>query len=245
MQLGLIFKDAPETTEKLDIAGSETAGDWTTVDVDLSKYAGRQIAAITLEFAGEAEGYQINVGGLKISDGADKPATPTGFAVDYAYDSGEMILSWDMADYDSVKQYNVYGTLSDGSRVYLGGVYDSILYVKSVFDENDSIELELRAVGADGTESDSATLTYTYTDKVSNVKVEEAKTSTGLLVRAATPGQLDVSFDAPETGAPDSYEYGSHPAQHCQGRPRQSGVHPHHQRRCDFCNDSPARGRGL
>ena len=207
MQLGLIFKDAPETTEKLDIAGSETAGDWTTVDVDLSQYAGRQIAAITLEFAGEAEGYQINVGGLKISDGADKPAAPTGFAVDYAYDSGEMILSWDMADYDSVKQYNVYGTMSDGSRVYLGGVYDSILYVKSVFDEKDHIDLELRAVGADGTESDPATLTYTYTDKVSNVKVEEAKTSTGLLVRAATPGQLDVSFDAPAAGAPDSYEY--------------------------------------
>ena len=79
MQLGLIFKDAPETTEKLDIAGSETAGDWTTVEVDLSKYAGRNIAAITLEFAGQAEGYQMNVGGLKISDGADKPATPTGF----------------------------------------------------------------------------------------------------------------------------------------------------------------------
>ena len=207
MQLGLIFKDAPETTEKLDIAGSETAGDWTTVDVNLSKYAGRQIAAITLEFAGEAEGYQINVGGLKISDGADKPAAPTGFAVDYAYDSGEMILSWDMANYSEVKQYNVYGTLSNGSRVYLGGVYDSILYVKSVFDENESIDLELRAVGADGTESDPATLTYTYTDKVSNVKVEEAETSTGLLVRAATPGQLDVSFDAPAAGTPDSYEY--------------------------------------
>ena len=207
MQLGLIFKDAPETTEKLDIAGSETAGDWTTVDVNLSKYAGRQIAAITLEFAGEAEGYQINVGGLKISDGADKPATPTGFAVDYAYDSGEMILSWDMANYSEVKQYNVYGTLSNGSRVYLGGVYDSILYVKSVFDESESIDLELRAVGADGTESDPATLTYTYNDKVSNVAVEEAETSTGLLVRAATPGELKVSFDAPAAGAPDSYEY--------------------------------------
>ena len=37
--------------------------------------------------------------------------------------------------------------------------------------------------------------------------MEEAKTSTGLLVRAATPGQLDVSFTAPAAGAPDSYEY--------------------------------------
>ena len=50
-----------------------------------------------------------------------------------------MILSWDMADYSEVKQYNVYGTLSNGQRVYLGGVYDSILYVKSVFDESKTI----------------------------------------------------------------------------------------------------------
>ena len=207
MQLGLIFKDAPETTEKLDITGSETAGDWTTVEVDLSKYAGKSIAAITLEFAGEAEGYQMNVGGLKVSDGADKPATPTGFTVDYGYATGEMILSWDMANYDTVKQYNVYGTLSDGRRVYLGGIYDSILYVKSVFGEQDSIDLELRAVGADGTESDPATVTFNFKDKVSNLKVKEAKTSTGLLVRAATPGKLKVSFDAPAAGAPDSYEF--------------------------------------
>ena len=207
MQLGLIFKDNANQTVKLPIAGSETAGNWTTAEIDLSSYAGKQIAAITLEFEGQAEGYQMNVGGLKVSDGADKPAAPTGFKVDYAYDSGEMILSWNMADYDEVKQYNVYGTLSNGQRVYLGGVYDSILYVKSVFDESESIDLELRAVGADGTESDPATLTYTYNDKVSNVAVEEAETSTGLLVRAATPGQLDVSFDTPAAGAPDSYEF--------------------------------------
>lgn len=207
MKLGLIFKDAPEVTEKIAVENSTAAGDWTTSTIDLSAYAGRAIAAITLEFEGEAENYQMNIGGLKISDSTYKPATPTGLAVDYAYADGQMIVKWNIADYDTVKQYNLYGVMSDGSRVYLGGTYDDILYVKSLFGEDQSVRLELCAVGKDGTESDPATLTYTYNDKVSNVKVEEAKTTSGLLVRASTPGKLSVSFDAPKTGAPDSYEF--------------------------------------
>lgn len=207
MKLGLIFKDAPEVTEKIAVENSTAAGDWTTSTIDLSAYAGRAVAAITLEFEGEAENYQMNIGGLKISDSTYKPATPTGLAVDYAYADGQMIVKWNIADYDTVKQYNLYGVMSDGSRVYLGGTYDDILYVKSMFDEDQSVRLELCAVGKDGTESDPATLTYTYNDKVSNVRVEEAQTASGLLVRASTPGKLNVSFDAPETGAPDSYEF--------------------------------------
>ena len=209
MQLGLIFKDAPETTEKVAVANSTVAGDWTTSTIDLSQYKDRSIAAITLEFEGEAENYQMNIGGLTVSDSVYKPEMPTGLAVDYAYADGQMIVSWDLPEdnYGDVVQYNLYGRMSDGSRVYLGGIYGDLLYVKSTFGEDEAIDLELCAVGKDGTESDPATLTYTYRDKVSNVKVEEAQTANGLLVRAATPGQLNVSFDAPETGAPDSYVF--------------------------------------
>ena len=209
MKLGLIFKDKPEETVKLDIENSQTKGEWTTSQIDLSAYAGRQIAAITLEFEGTADNYQMNVGGLKVSDSTYKPATPTGFTVDYAYADGQMIVSWDLPEnnYGNVVQYNLYGTLSDGRRVYLGGTYDSILYVKSMFDEAKVVNLELCAVGKDGTESDPANVTYSYEDKVSNITVEEAETASGLLVRAANPGKLEVSFDAPKTGAPDSYEF--------------------------------------
>ncbi|MBM6920958.1 FIVAR domain-containing protein [Phocea massiliensis] len=209
MKLGLIFKDKAEETVKLDIADSQTKGEWTTSQIDLSAYAGRQIAAITLEFEGTAANYQMNVGGLKVSDSVYKPETPTGFTVDYAYDDGQMIVSWDLPknNYGNVVQYNLYGTLSDGRRVYLGGTYDSILYVKSMFDEAKVVNLELCAVGKDGTESEPANVTYSYEDKVSNITVEEAETASGLLVRAANPGKLEVSFDAPATGAPDSYEF--------------------------------------
>ncbi len=209
MKLGLIFKDKAEETVKLDIANAQKKGEWTTSQIDLSAYAGRKIAAITLEFEGTAANYQMNVGGLKVSDSTYKPATPTGFTVDYAYDDGQMIVSWDLPEnnYGNVVQYNLYGTLSDSRRVYLGGTYDSILYVKSMFGETKVVKLELCAVGKDGTESDPAKATYSYEDKVSNITVKEAETASGLLVRAANPGKLEVSFVAPATVAPDSYEF--------------------------------------
>ena len=209
MKLGLIFKDNAAQTVKLDIANSQKKGEWTTSQIDLSEYAGRKIAAITLEFEGTAANYQMNVGGLKVSDSTYKPATPTGFTVDYAYADGQMIVSWDLPEnnYGNVVQYNLYGTLSDGRRVYLGGTYDSILYVKSMFGETKVVELELCAVGKDGTESEPAKATYSYEDKVSNITVKEAETASGLLVRAANPGKLEVSFNAPATVAPDSYEF--------------------------------------
>ena len=152
---------------------------------------------------------QRTIGGLKVSDDTYKPAKPTGLTVDYAYSDGQMIVSWDLPEnnYGNVVQYNLYGTLSDGRRVYLGGTYDSILYVKSMFDESKIVDLELCAVGKDGTESDPATYSYTYENKVSNVTVKEATTPSGLLVRAANPGKLEVSFDAPKTGKPDSYMF--------------------------------------
>ena len=206
MKLGLVFKDAPETVVTLDLANTAVAGDWTTSTVSLADYAGRDIAAIHLVFEGDSTDYQINVGNITVTDGAHTPAAPTGFTLDTAYIDGQMIVRWDMADYSEVVQYNLYGKQSDGSVVYLGGIYGDILYVKNSFAE-DTIELQLKAVGVDGTESAPATIAYNYEEEVSSLSVEEAETTTGLKVHAANAGQLDVSFTAPAAGAPDSYEF--------------------------------------
>ena len=206
MKLGLVFKDAPETVVTLDLANTAAAGDWTTSTVSLASYAGRDIAAIHLVFEGTAADYQINVGNITVTDGVYTPAAPTGFTLDTAYIDGQMVVRWDMADYSEVVQYNLYGKQSDGSVVYLGGIYGDILYVKNSFAE-DVVELQLKAVGVDGTESAPATLSYNYENEVSSISVQEAETSTGLKVHAANAGQIDVSFAAPVAGAPDSYEF--------------------------------------
>ena len=57
--------------EELEIADSTEKGGWITSEVDLSQYAGQNIAALGLVFDGQAEGYQMNIGGMKVTDGGN------------------------------------------------------------------------------------------------------------------------------------------------------------------------------
>ena len=133
MKLGVIFEDSTNEVVKLDIANSaETSDGWVTSTVDLSDFAGKKVAAFGLVFDGEAEDYQVNIGRIAYTSGeSQKPATPTGFTVDKAYDTNEMVVSWDMASYDDVKQYNLYA-VTDGKEIYLGGTYDQVYYIKDI-----------------------------------------------------------------------------------------------------------------
>ncbi len=206
MKLGLIFKDAPETVVELPIENSDKQGDWTTSKVNLAQYAGKSIAAMTLIFDGKANDYQMNVGQITINDGqSHAPATPKDFKIEALHDNGETQLSWTMEDYSTVRQYNIYAVLSNGERVFLNGIYDDNVYVKSLLGEKDTIRFELCAVGIDGTESKPAVINYDFSRQVSNLKVEEAKTSTGLLTQSAHEGVLKASWTAPEDKDFDSY----------------------------------------
>ncbi|MCI5924753.1 MAG: discoidin domain-containing protein [Oscillospiraceae bacterium] len=226
LKLGVIFKDDPDTVVKFDIANSSAKSEeWVTSTVDLSAYAGKEIAAFGLVVDGEASDYQINIGQMKYTSGeAIVPTTPTDLTIDKAYDTGEMVVSWDMASYDEVKQYNIYA-VKDGKEIFLGGTYDEIFYIKNVeaaiaeadkavvdsvvvspdetnanagdivdFDavvngaeeKAGSLTIVLKAVSADGTESEGATAGHNYNDAVSNVKV------------TAEDGKLNVTWEGGE-----------------------------------------------
>ena len=133
LKLGVIFKDDPETVVKFDVANSADKNDeWMTSDVDLGENAGRKIAAFGLIVDGEAADYQINIGQMKYTSAeAIVPEMPTGLTIEKAYQTGEMTISWDMASYDDVKQYNVYA-VKDGKEIFLGGTYDEVFYIKNV-----------------------------------------------------------------------------------------------------------------
>ena len=202
MEIGVIFKNDPNTVVTFNVpqANKQTDG-WVTKQISLGEYAGEEIAAIGLNFdngSSTIEDYQMNIGELKVTDGSvAKPAAPTNFKVSQAYDTNEMIVTWDIADYDQVKQYNLYANLSDGSRVYLGGTYDDTYYIKSLYGEDEIVNLELRAVGADGTESDTATTSYQYSDKVSNIVVDETYTENGNKLQNTNAGYMDISWENP------------------------------------------------
>ncbi len=201
MEVGVIFKNDPNTVVTFNVpqANKHTDG-WVTKQISLGDYAGEEIAAIGVNFdngSGVIEDYQMNIGQLKVTDGENHtPEAPTGLKIREAYDSKEMVLTWDLGSYDDIDQYNVYANLSDGRRICMGGIYDSIYYVKNTFG-TDIVTMEVTAVGKDGTESAPATIEFAYNENVSNIVVDETLDGNDLFTYAADAGYLDVSWENP------------------------------------------------
>ena len=172
MQLGVIFQDDPDTVVKLDIADSAAKSDgWVSSEVALSDYAGKQIAAFGLVFDGQASGYQMNVGRMQYGSGEGTvPKTPTGLTVEKAYETGEMVVSWDLDSYADVKQYNIYAE-KEGKEIYLGGTYDDIFYIK---------DIEEAIVEAERTQVDSVVVSPAETEAEAGSTVSFEATVNGV-----------------------------------------------------------------
>ncbi len=176
MSLGVVLKkdinqeDHTYTVTTLPITGTTALSEgWATSTVDLSDYAGEKIALFGLVFKGTSGNYQMHIGELKYTSGKDlTPAMPAGLKISKAYATGEMILNWDMASYDSVKQYNVYEVMN-GKEYYMGGIYDDTFYIKKTYGAKGPVTFKVRAAGADGSESAPAAVTYDYSRAVTNV----------------------------------------------------------------------------
>ena len=178
---------------------------WVKTTLDLSAYAGEPIAAFgfSVNTNGRAiANSQMNLGEGNITDGSlPAPKAPTGLKVDRKFDTGEVYLSWDLADYEEVRKYNVYAVYADGTETYVGGAYDDNYYVKdTIYDANRTVSFKVTAVGEDGRQSAPAA-------------VATGTGITGLTVTEA-PGVLSVSWNAPamecasvraDVVLPDSY----------------------------------------
>ncbi|MCI9274052.1 MAG: hypothetical protein HFE39_08905 [Clostridiales bacterium] len=202
MEVGIIFKNSPDSVYTINVpnSGKQTDG-WVTKNLQIDpEYAGEEIAAIGVNFKNNRQtidGYQMNVGEIRVTDGQNHtPDAPSGLAIREAYDSKEMVLTWDLGDYNEIDQYNVYANLSDGSRVCLGGIYDEIYYVKNTLG-TDIITVDVVAVGKDGTESEPASVEFAYNQNVSDIVVNETLDGNKLFTYAADAGYLDISWQNP------------------------------------------------
>ncbi|MCI9274479.1 MAG: hypothetical protein HFE39_11110, partial [Clostridiales bacterium] len=190
MKVGLIFEDSPAQVEYIIVpnANQQTEG-WTEANLDLSSYAGRTLAGfgIAFESGGSViEDYQMNIGEIKISDGSvAAPNAPSGLNIDRVFETSETYLSWDLDDYSDVQKYNVYSKDASGGRVYLGGTYDDIYYIKDLYGAQGEITLQVTAVGLDGTESAPAEVTLNLDNAVQNIEVTQQV------------GAFDISWENP------------------------------------------------
>lgn len=185
MSIGLIFKENPKDVVKLPVpnSGQMTSG-WISTELDLSAYADKTIAVLGLVFNNREEtinNYQMNIGQLRLFDGsASHPAAPNGLAIVNMFpDTGEMIIKWNMQDYNEVQRYNIY--VND---VYVGGKFDGIFYIKNLPAQSGIIKVV--PVGIDGLEGDAAVLSFDLNRAVDNIAVNSQEN-----------GTLDISWINP------------------------------------------------
>ncbi len=207
MSLGLVFAEDINSTDNSYLASefqltnvTELANGWSQGTVELGEHAGKSIAMIGLYLRNSAENYQMHIGEIAYTSGTDlTPAAPEGLEIAKAYDTGEMVVTWALGDYDSVKRYNVYAVIN-GVEQYMGGIYDEIFYIKDLYDAQGEVTIKVRAVGADGTESEAATAVYDCSKAVTGLTVTPAD---GTLTVAFTPADVtaatDISVYIPET----------------------------------------------
>lgn len=192
MEAVLVFKDNPAEKVYLDIkdSGKKTDG-WKTVTLDLGAYAGRSIAAIGLNFSADetVEKYQMNLGRIVITDSQNyTPDKPAGLKLNKHFDkTGEIQLTWDLGDYDTVKNYHVYAVYNDGTKRFVGGAFADNYYIQTLENEKNVTSLEVCAVGVDGSESEAACVALSNESKVSNI------------LTASENNKLEVTWTDPDS----------------------------------------------
>ncbi|WP_417898721.1 discoidin domain-containing protein [Bacillus haimaensis] len=154
MKLGVSFLEDPEAFEFLDIK-KKSHGEWTTERIKLKKFAGENLAAISLFFESDKliEDYSVHIGELKVTNKHSEkvlPEKPAGVTVhDITYDEGlyaDIALKWDVAE--DVKHYEIYRHLSNGKKEFVGAIPNNVYYISQLRrDQKESVtKLEVVSV---------------------------------------------------------------------------------------------------
>lgn len=204
MSVALQFEDSGNATELIALNNTEAAGNWVSEKVNLSAYAGRKIAKISLQIDGQSDKYQMNIGRLVISNNNVAAATPTGFKVDKYYHDGQLHLSWNLGSFDQVNMYEVYAKDSSGKQVFLGGNFNENIYVKNLNGLSGDITLQLFAISKNGEYSAPAEISLSRSHAAQNIQVKEILKENKVMM-ADEKGKINVSWNSPAAGNPDSY----------------------------------------
>lgn len=157
MQVGLTFADAPSNPVYLPLGTAAGTTSWTTATLNLSPYAGKTIAALSLRFvnSGTQAGYSMRVGRIAIVNGAATvPAAPTDvvLAQQNSVDPNTVSvrLKWTPST-SSVYYYNVYVRYADNTTAWVAGTPNTACFVPLAHRKGtgSTISLEVEAVAPD------------------------------------------------------------------------------------------------
>ncbi|GGN58202.1 hypothetical protein GCM10011579_021220 [Streptomyces albiflavescens] len=134
---------------------------WKTSTVRLAGLSG-SVRAIGVRLTATAGPVRWRLGGLAVRDAVVTPAAPTDLRITDA-DAGNLRFAWQGAP-GPVRHYELYRTLPDGTRRFLGGTCQRAFYVGGLAPEQGepAARFELRAVGELFSVSTPATTTHTW-----------------------------------------------------------------------------------
>ncbi|MDO5048687.1 MAG: cell wall protein [Actinomycetaceae bacterium] len=202
LKLGLVFKDDAEQTVAVDLP--EVTSEWTTAEIDLSEFAGKQIATIGLIIDGQATGAQVNIGELSVGRAStNAPATPTGLNVRELNTDGSATVAWDIGEFEQVDYYVLEAIGNDGQVRHLGKTFGDVHYVKDVGLDGDYF-LSVRAIGKSGLSSEPAMVFVGSSALPTDLEINEAMDENEHFAEAVNAGEVEVSWQSPASGA-DGY----------------------------------------
>ncbi|MEU1038016.1 endo-beta-N-acetylglucosaminidase [Streptomyces sp. NPDC005551] len=138
------------------------SGGWRTSTVRLTGLTGtiRALGVRLIPSGGTPVRHRL--GGLAVRNARETPAAPAGLRITDV-DGGDLRLAWQAAP-GAVRHYELYRTLPDGTRRFLGGTCQSAFFVKGLTPEQQetAARFEVRAVGELFTISTAATTTHPW-----------------------------------------------------------------------------------
>lgn len=168
LKAGLAFADNPANYTFLEV-GNAIDGNWNLATLDLSPYAGKTLAALSLYFTANGENsYQLKIGRLAILDGTpDTPQPPSAVTVENKVEenpeTASLRLKWQHST-TPVYYYNIYRKNTDNSLTYLGSTPNNAYFVPKVerAGTESSVEIVVQAVGKEFGHSEAATTTFNW-----------------------------------------------------------------------------------
>lgn len=163
LQMGLTFADAPTVPVYLSLGTAGSTTSWSTATLNLSAYAGRTIAALSLRFvnSGSQTGYSMRVGRIALTNGAATvPVAPTNVVLAQQNSVDPTTLSlrltWTPST-SSVYYYNVYVRNSDNTTAWVAATPNTACFVPLAHCKGAGtmLNLEVEAVAPDFTASTS------------------------------------------------------------------------------------------
>lgn len=227
MQVALSFEDAPETFTYFNVGSAPTTG-WNTATFNLGAHAGKKIAVIGLRFTGSPAigNYQMRIGRIAIYDGPVNPAPPAPpsnlrivrqDAIDA--DSLAIRLKWDPSATPGIHHYRIVQRFPNGTRRWLGGTPNHAFFIPAArrLASEDSLAIEISAVGADFGVSPVATVTIPLPPgpDVSHrltgtwIGTPGSWGNSGNTGDRAFDGNMNTFFDAPASSAWTGLDFGS------------------------------------